>query len=145
MSLWGSLDNANNVPQFVPTDEKSEIFFVSLEESLVAANRAKGLTTPGWVKYTTYTDSSSNTRHKVEVLVPMTVAQATAGDLGSSDPIAATAAVADQEYVIVTAGTTDFTAIGAADSNPGTVFTATGAGTGTGTIRVSEDATVADS
>lgn len=39
-------------------------------------------------------------------------------------------------YVIVTAGTTDFTLIGAADSNPGTVFICTGAGAsgpGTGT------------
>ena len=32
------------------------------------------------------------------------------------------------EYVIITSGDTDFTLIGAADSNPGTVFTATGAG-----------------
>lgn len=36
-------------------------------------------------------------------------------------------------YTIVTAGTTNFTLIGAVDSNPGTIFTATGAGTGTGT------------
>ena len=36
-------------------------------------------------------------------------------------------------YTIQTTGTTDFTLIGAADSNPGTTFTATGAGTGTGT------------
>jgi hypothetical protein len=38
-------------------------------------------------------------------------------------------------YIIVTAGTTDFTTIGAADSTPGTIFTATGVGTGTGTAR----------
>jgi len=36
-------------------------------------------------------------------------------------------------YTIVTAGTTDFTLIGAADSSPGTHFVATGAGSGTGT------------
>ena len=39
------------------------------------------------------------------------------------------------EYKIVDPGDTDFTAIGAADSNADTVFTATGAGTGTGTAR----------
>ena len=39
------------------------------------------------------------------------------------------------EYVIQTTGTTDFTLIGAVDSNPGTVFTATGPGTGTGTVK----------
>jgi hypothetical protein len=36
-------------------------------------------------------------------------------------------------YIITATGTTNFTLIGAADSNPGTVFTATGPGTGTGT------------
>lgn len=38
-----------------------------------------------------------------------------------------------QTYQIVSAGTTNFTLIGAANSNVGTVFTATGAGSGTGT------------
>ena len=38
-----------------------------------------------------------------------------------------------QDYVIVTSGDTDYTAIGAADNNPGTFFTASGAGSGTGT------------
>ena len=43
---------------------------------------------------------------------------------------------ATNTYKIVTTGTTDFTAIGAADSNVGTVFIATGAGTGTGTAQL---------
>ncbi len=47
---------------------------------------------------------------------------------------AATAAVNGREYRIRFVGTTDFTAIGAADNEVGTVFTATGAGTGTGTL-----------
>lgn len=38
-------------------------------------------------------------------------------------------------YEIVTTGTTDFTLIGAPDSNPGTFFDATGVGTGTGTAK----------
>ena len=41
--------------------------------------------------------------------------------------------VVGQSYEIVTAGTTDFTLIGAADSVVGTRFTATGVGVGTGT------------
>lgn len=40
-------------------------------------------------------------------------------------------------YKIVTAGTTDFTAIGSTDSVAGTTFTSTGAGTGTGTATIS--------
>jgi len=47
--------------------------------------------------------------------------------------VTAGAFVAGTEYVITAAGTTDFTAIGAADNNVGTVFTATGVGAGTGT------------
>lgn len=45
-------------------------------------------------------------------------------------------------YEIDTPGTTDFTAIGAANSNAGTIFTATGIGIGTGTAR--ETLTVTD-
>ena len=41
------------------------------------------------------------------------------------------------KYTITATNTTDFTAIGAVDSNPGTVFEATGAGTGTGTAKLS--------
>ena len=42
------------------------------------------------------------------------------------------------EYIILTTGTTDYTLIGAADSDPGTVFTATGVGTGSGTAQITE-------
>jgi filamentous hemagglutinin family protein len=38
-----------------------------------------------------------------------------------------------QEYIITAIGNTDFTSVGASSNTPGTVFTATGAGTGTGT------------
>lgn len=41
--------------------------------------------------------------------------------------------VVGTQYQIVTAGTTDYTLIGAADSVAGTIFIATGVGTGTGT------------
>ena len=41
--------------------------------------------------------------------------------------------VVGQAYIIASVGTTSFTAIGAADNNIGTVFTATGVGAGTGT------------
>ena len=44
----------------------------------------------------------------------------------------------NQEYIILTTGSTDFTLIGAANSNPGTVFTATGLGSGSGTAQITE-------
>ena len=57
------------------------------------------------------------------------------------DIINVTAAVDGTAYVIVTAGTTDFTSFGAADSNVGTTFTMANApGTGTGTVRPTAEA-----
>jgi Secretion system C-terminal sorting domain len=47
--------------------------------------------------------------------------------------------VNSETYIIVTSGDTNFVAIGAADNNPGTVFTATGPGIGTGTATGKEN------
>ena len=55
--------------------------------------------------------------------------------LATSDAVTAGSFVTGVEYIIVSAGTTNFTLVGAADSNPGTIFEATGAGTGTGTAK----------
>ncbi len=48
--------------------------------------------------------------------------------------VVATAAVNTTSYVIASLGTTDFTLIGASANTVGIIFTATGAGTGTGTL-----------
>jgi hypothetical protein len=65
----------------------------------------------------------------------------TAGLTGSGDQtlngiIAATALVAGTQYGIISAGSTDFTVLGAANNEAGTMFTATNvvAATGTGTV-----------
>jgi hypothetical protein len=61
--------------------------------------------------------------------------------------VAATAMVANKTYYILTPGTTVFTNYGASNSLVGTVFKATGAGTGTGTVVEDfwqENATVID-
>jgi hypothetical protein len=58
----------------------SSIYFEDLTEAGVTANRAAGLRTPGWNKFTTYTDSSGATRRKVETLIPMKRTAAAAGD-----------------------------------------------------------------
>jgi hypothetical protein len=54
---------------------------------------------------------------------------------GTGQEVTAGSFVTSTEYIITSTGDTDFTTIGAADSNPGTVFTATGAGSGTGLAR----------
>jgi hypothetical protein len=62
---------------------------------------------------------------------------------GESAVITAGAFVVGTTYTITTAGNTDYTLIGAADSVVGTIFTATGVGTGTGTATfTSEPGTV---
>ncbi len=50
--------------------------------------------------------------------------------------VAATAIIPGEMYSIVSVGTTNFTTIGAAANTVGTVFMATGVGTGTGTVRI---------
>ena len=50
-----------------------------------------------------------------------------------SDAVSGGSFVVDTKYTIVSAGTTSFTSIGAANNNVGTVFIATGIGSGTGT------------
>jgi hypothetical protein len=53
----------------------------------------------------------------------------------ADDPVAVTTTVSGTGYFIETVGDTDFTLIGAAASTVGEYFVATGAGTGTGTVR----------
>lgn len=50
----------------------------------------------------------------------------------ATDTYAASALISGSVYEILTPGTTDFTAIGAPDNNVGTLFVATGTGTGSG-------------
>lgn len=60
--------------------DANKVYGVDVTEAGVAANRAKGLNTPGWVRYNTYTDSSGTTRYKSEVLVAMTTIAGDADD-----------------------------------------------------------------
>jgi len=64
-----------------------------------------------------------------------TTATVTPGTGHTGALITAGSFVVGQRYEIDTPGTTDFTLIGAANSNAGTLFTATGIGSGTGTAR----------
>jgi hypothetical protein len=69
-----------------------------------------------------------------------------AGSETASEILVATALVTNGiVYQIVTAGNTDFTTFGAADSDVGTIFTmAAQPGTGTGTVRIAPDDFEAD-
>lgn len=147
MALWGKTDTQGAAPKYLSTEDAAKVYFIDTTEAGVAANRAKGLQTPGWNLFTTYTDAGGNTRYKVETLVPMRVSSTDAGDVGAI-VIAATAMANNKVYTIVTAGTTDFTLVGAANSDVGTSFTSNisgGAATGTGTVAVADDSVAADS
>jgi len=70
---------ANEQPAYIPESELDEVFGISVAEAQQSVNRSKGINTPGWVKYVTYTDAQGNTRHKAENLV------AFAGIAGDAD------------------------------------------------------------
>lgn len=124
MSAW-----SKSVKPVITGVPASEIFMV--DEAEVAATA--GIAQPGWVRRTTV-----GSRKKYETLVAMASAS-TDAVYEAAVGVVATALVASTEYKILTTGNTDFTAVGAADSNPGTVFTASGAGTGTGTAVATAD------
>lgn len=90
MASWGKTDTLADVPKYLEDDvnntnkshDRDNAIFVDTDEAGVAANREKGIKTPGWNLYNTYTTAEGNTRHIVEPLVAMKVSAADAGDLG---------------------------------------------------------------
>lgn len=120
MALWTSVDEAAGKPKNLTSTEKLDVYGISTAEATTPSNIAKGLNTPGWVKYTTYEDAQENVRHKVEVLVAMgTISDDAADDSVAADPVItiatqpANATVADEE-------TATFTVV-ASVSNGGTL------------------------
>ena len=65
-----------------------EMIFVDDTEKDVASNKSRGITSPGWWLYRTYTDVSGRTRHKAECLAFVHATAAAAGD-DTDDTIAA--------------------------------------------------------
>lgn len=84
MALWGKTDTLADAPKYLSNTELQDTYFVDETEAQVESNRAKGIDTPGWTKYTTYIDSDGNTRHKTECLVAMRVPASESGDDGVS-------------------------------------------------------------
>ena len=94
MALWGKTDVVGSVPKYLNTTDAANCYFIDIEESEVASNKAKGLGTGGWNLYTTYTDSDGATRNRAECLVAMGVTAADAGDDG------VTGDTADEDAVV---------------------------------------------
>ena len=70
-NVSGITITGQDLPKFVPTAEivANNIVGIDNTEAGIANNRTRGLSTPGWNNYVTYTDMHSRTRHKTEPLI----------------------------------------------------------------------------
>ena len=97
MSLYASEDsNAAKaaVEKTIAADTSgATVVFIDATEAGLAANRERGLVSPGWWSYQTYTDAAGKTRHKAECLVNIQGPEANASETQADDAIAADVAV----------------------------------------------------
>jgi hypothetical protein len=80
MPLWQKTDAPESAPKYLNAADLENAYFVDTTEATLEANRDRGIKTPGWILYNTYTDGNGNVRNKTEVLVPMKVSAEDAGD-----------------------------------------------------------------
>lgn len=93
MALWNNVDNEASKPKYLSdtlvntqtVSDKDATIGVDCSEAAVAGNKAKGIVTPGWTQYRTYTDQHGNTRNKAEILVAFG-GDFTTGDNDTIDP-----------------------------------------------------------
>ena len=97
MSLYKSEDsNAAKaaVEKTIAADTSgATVVFIDATEAGLAANRERGLVSPGWWSYQTYTDAAGKTRHKAECLVNIQGPEANSAETQADDSIAADVAV----------------------------------------------------
>jgi len=100
MSLYGRTDAAANQTKVAATrgngsgSASETIVFVDETEAGLSENKERGLTSPGWWAYRTYTDASGKTRHKAEHLMVLSNPDTNANETLSDDTIAADVASA---------------------------------------------------
>ena len=93
MSLYASEDSnaaKADVEKTIAADASgATVVFIDATEAGLAANRERGLVSPGWWSYQTYTDAAGKTRHKAECLVNIQGPEANASETQADDSIAA--------------------------------------------------------
>ena len=93
MSLYGKDDsNANKTKAGIGVSGSSQtktIVFIDDTEAQLAENKARGVGSPGWYSFFTYTDIHGNTRYKSEQLVSITDPEANASETQADDTIGA--------------------------------------------------------
>ena len=97
MALWGKTDAAESKPKYLSSADAANAVFVSREEALLKTNKDKGILGAGWWLVKEFTDADGKPRYKSELLVAMSVANATSGDAADD------AKVADVEVTITIA------------------------------------------
>ena len=93
MSLYGKDDsNANKTKAGIGVSGSSQaktIVFIDDTEAQLASNKARGVGSPGWYSFFTYTDMHGNTRYKAEHLVTIAGPEANASETQADDTIGA--------------------------------------------------------
>jgi hypothetical protein len=95
MSLYGRTDSNTNKTKAGRArgngagSATETIVFVDNTEAGLSENKQRGITSPGWWAYRTYTDAAGNTRHKAELLTFITGPDTNANETQTDDTIAA--------------------------------------------------------
>ena len=147
MSLYGKDDsNANKTKAGIGVAGSSQaktIVFIDDTEAQLAENKARGVGSPGWYSFFTYTDMHGHTRYKSEQLVSIAGPEANASETQSDDTIGADitsvitpGTVADATTYAPAGAVAVFSSNGAADGSRTagtyTVTNAAGSSSGTG-------------
>ena len=93
MSLYGKDDsNANKTKAEIGVAKSSQtktIVFIDDTEAQLAENKARGVGSPGWYQFFTYTDMHGKTRYKSELMVSIAGPEANSSETQSDDTIGA--------------------------------------------------------
>lgn len=146
MSLYGKDDsNANKTKAGIGVAGSSQaktIVFIDDTEAQLAENKARGVSSPGWHSFYTYTDCHGKTRTKSELLVSIAGPEANASETQADDTIGAdiTSVITPGTVAAVTTfapagAVATFTSNGAADGSrtAGTYTVTDAAGNASGT------------
>jgi len=116
MALWNNTDAEASKPKYLNEADKAATLGLDVAEAQEGDNIEIGLTTPGWVKYTTYVDSGGQTRHKSEVLVAMS---SITGDNDELEPNPTVSIDVQPENVSVeTPEDAEFSVVASTDNDP---------------------------
>ena len=88
MPLWGKTDASGSKPKYLSTADAANAVFVSKEEAVLKTNKDKGILGAGWWLVKEFTDADGKPRYKSELLVAMSVANATSSDAADDAKVA---------------------------------------------------------